>query len=69
MSGFLQSGGPPLILASSSKVRARLLGGGPRLIVEGPGLHEHAMRQVDQQHGLFDPQDLPRRWPVPRLRR
>ena len=47
MSEFLQGGKPPLILASSSKVRARLLeAAGLAFIVEPPGLDEHTMRQA-----------------------
>jgi len=59
MSGFLQSGRPPLILASSSKVRARLLeAAGLAFIVEGPGLDEHAMRQAISSTGSLSPQDV-----------
>jgi septum formation protein len=58
MNGFLQSGRPPLILASSSKVRARLLeAAGLAFIVEGPGLDEHAMRQAISA-GSLSPQDV-----------
>jgi septum formation protein len=59
MSGFLRSGRPPLILASSSKVRARLLeASGLAFIVEGPGLDEHAMRQAISSTGSLSPQDV-----------
>src|SRR6478672_6614262 len=59
MNGFLQSGRPPLILASSSKVRARLLeAAGLAFIVEGPGLDEHAMRQAISSTGSLSPQDV-----------
>jgi septum formation protein len=58
MNGFLQRGRPPLILASSSKVRARLLeAAGLAFIVEGPGLDEHAMRQAISA-GSLSPQDV-----------
>ena len=47
MSEFLQGGKPPLILASSSKARARLLeAAGLAFSVEPPGLDEHVMRQA-----------------------
>ena len=47
MSSFLQSGRPPLILASGSKSRARILeAAGLAFIVEPPGLDEAVMRQA-----------------------
>ena len=47
MSGFLQAGRPPLILASESKSRAHLLeAAGLAFIVEPPGLDEAALRQA-----------------------
>ena len=47
MSGFLQAGRPPLILASTSKIRARMLeAAGLAFIVEPPGLDETVMRQA-----------------------
>ena len=59
MSDFLQGGKPPLILASSSKVRARLLeAAGLAFIVEPPGLDEHAMRQAISGTGALSPQDV-----------
>jgi septum formation protein len=59
MSAFLRSGRPQLILASSSKVRARLLeAAGLAFIVEGPGLDEHAMRQAISSTGSLSPQDV-----------
>jgi len=59
MSDFLQGGKPPLILASSSKVRARLLeAAGLAFIVEGPGLDEHTMRQAISSTGSLSPQDV-----------
>jgi len=60
MSGFLQSGRAPLILASSSKVRARLLeAAGLAFTVQPPGLDEHVMRQaVGGSTGALSPQDI-----------
>ena len=59
MSEFLQGGKPPLILASSSKVRARLLeAAGLAFIVEPPGLDEHTMRQAISGTGALSPQDV-----------
>ena len=59
MSGFLQSGRPPLILASSSKIRARLLeAAGLAFIVEPPGLDEHVMRQAVSGTQALSPQDV-----------
>ncbi len=59
MSGFLQSGRPPLILASSSKIRARLLeAAGLAFIVEPPGLNEAAMREAIGGEATLDPQDI-----------
>lgn len=47
MNGFLQSGKPPLILASSSRIRARLLeAAGLAFIVEAAGLDESTIRQA-----------------------
>jgi septum formation protein len=47
MTSFLQAGRPPLILASASKSRARMLEtAGLSFIVEPPGLDEAAMRQA-----------------------
>jgi septum formation protein len=59
MSAFLQSGRPQLILASSSKVRARLLeAAGLAFSVQPPGLDEHAMRQTVGSTGALSPQDI-----------
>jgi septum formation protein len=59
MSAFLQSGRPQLILASSSKVRARLLeAAGLDFTVQSPGLDEHAMRQAVGSTGALSPQDI-----------
>ena len=59
MTAFLQGGRPPLILASASKSRARLLeAAGLAFIVEPPGLDEAAMRQAVSGKGALSPQDV-----------
>jgi septum formation protein len=59
MIGFLQGGRPPLILASSSKIRAQLLeAAGLAFIVEPPGLDESAMRQAVGGERLLSPSDV-----------
>ena len=59
MSGFLQAGRPPLILASSSKLRARMLeAAGLAFIVEPPGLDEGTMRQAISGEKSLDPHDV-----------
>jgi septum formation protein len=59
MSGFLQGNRPPLILASGSKVRARLLeAAGLAFIVEPPGLDEAAMHQAVSGEEKLEPQDV-----------
>ncbi len=59
MSGFLQSGRPPLILASSSKIRARLLeAAGLAFIVEPPGVDEAVMREAIGGENTLEPQDI-----------
>jgi septum formation protein len=59
MSGFLQAGRPPLILASGSRSRARILeAAGLAFIVEPPGLDESAMRQAVSGERLLDPHDV-----------
>jgi len=59
MSGFLQSGRAPLILASSSKIRARLLeAAGLVFIVEPAGLDEHAMHQALGATDSLNAQDV-----------
>jgi len=59
MSSFLQGGRPPLILASSSKIRARLLEeAGLAFIVEPPGLDESVMRQAVGGERLLSPSDV-----------
>jgi len=59
MSSFLQGGRPPLILASSSKIRALLLeAAGLAFIVEPPGLDESIMRQAVGGERLLSPSDV-----------
>jgi septum formation protein len=59
MNGFLQSGRPPLILASSSKIRARLLeAAGLAFIVEPPGVDEAVMREAIGGENTLEPQDI-----------
>ena len=59
MSSFLQAGRPPLILASKSKSRARILeGAGLAFIVEPPGLDESVMRQAVSGEKTLDPHDV-----------
>ncbi|HXG79967.1 MAG TPA: Maf family nucleotide pyrophosphatase [Methyloceanibacter sp.] len=59
MNRFLQAGRPPLILASSSTSRAKLLeAAGLAFIVEPPGLDESAMRQAVSGEEALDPHDV-----------
>jgi septum formation protein len=59
MSSFLQAGRPPLILASTSKSRARMLeASGLAFIVEPPGLDENVMRQAVSGERSLDPHDV-----------
>jgi septum formation protein len=59
MTSFLQAGRPPLILASSSKTRARLLeAAGLAFIVEPPGLDESVMRQAVSGAQSLAPHDV-----------
>ena len=59
MSSFLQSGSPPLILASGSKSRAGVLeAAGLDFIVEPPGLDEAVMRQAVGGKGSLSPHDV-----------
>ena len=59
MSSFLQAGRPPLILASASKSRARMLeSAGLAFIVEPPGLDEGTMRQAVSGERSLDPHDV-----------
>ena len=57
--GFLQNGRPPVILASSSSIRARLLeAAGLAFIVEPPGLDEAAIRDAIGGEGALAPDDV-----------
>jgi septum formation protein len=59
MSSFLQSGRPPLILASASKSRARILeAAGLAFTVEPPGLDEGSMRQAISGERSLSPHDV-----------
>jgi septum formation protein len=59
MSGFLQAGRPPLILASTSKSRARLLdAAGLAFIVKPPGLDEGVLRQAVSGERSLAPHDV-----------
>jgi septum formation protein len=59
LSGFLQGGRPPLILASESKTRARMLeAAGLAFIVEPPGLDEAVMRQAVSGEQTLAPSDV-----------
>jgi septum formation protein len=59
MNGFLQSGKPPLILASSSRIRAQLLeAAGLAFIAEPPGLDESTMRQAISGEARLGPEDV-----------
>jgi nucleoside triphosphate pyrophosphatase len=59
MSGFLHAGRPPLILASESKSRTRLLeAAGLAFIAEPPGLDEAVMRQAISGEEALLPHDV-----------
>jgi len=59
MSSFLQAGRPPLILASASKPRTRILeAAGLAFIVEPPGLDEGVMRQAVSGEKVLNPHDV-----------
>jgi septum formation protein len=59
MSSFLQAGRPPLILASASKSRARILeAAGLAFIIEPPGLDEAVMRQAVSGERVLAPHDV-----------
>ena len=59
MSVFLQSGRPPLILASTSKSRARILeAAGLAFIVEPPGVDESVMHQAVSGERSLEPHDV-----------
>jgi septum formation protein len=58
MTGFLQAGRPPLILASTSKTRSRMLEkAGLAFIAEAPGLDEGVMLQAIGDGKTLDPHD------------
>ena len=60
MSGFLQARRPPLILASGSRSRAKLLeAAGLAFIAEPPGLDEAVMRQAVSGEDSLSPHDVP----------
>ncbi len=59
MSSFLQAGRRPLILASASKSRARILeASGLAFIIEPPGLDENVMRQAVSGERSLAPHDV-----------
>jgi septum formation protein len=59
MSSFFQAGRPPLILASASKSRARILeAAGLAFTVEPPGLDEGSMRQAISGERSLSPHDV-----------
>jgi nucleoside triphosphate pyrophosphatase len=59
MTAILQSGRPPLVLASTSKTRARMLeAAGLSFIAEAPGLDEASMREAIAGEGTLDPHDV-----------
>ncbi len=59
MTTFLQHHRPPLILASSSQTRAKLLdSAGLSVVVQAPGLDEAAMRQAVGGDDLLTPNDV-----------
>lgn len=59
MTGFVQTGRPPLVLASTSKTRARLLqSAGLAFLCEAPGLDETAMRQAVSGEDRLNPHDV-----------
>lgn len=59
MTGFLQAGRPPLILASTNKTRARLLEmAGVAFTAEPPGLDEAIMREALGDEKTLNPHDV-----------
>ena len=59
MTVFLQQGHPPLVLASTSKARAKLLAdAGLTFATEAPGLDEKIMRQAMGDEAILDPSDV-----------
>jgi septum formation protein len=58
MTGFLQAGSPPLILASTSKTRARMLEkAGLAFSTEAPGLDEALMLEALGDENTLEPHD------------
>jgi nucleoside triphosphate pyrophosphatase len=59
MTAILQSGRPPLVLASTSKTRARLLeAAGLSFTAQAPGLDEASMREAIAGEQTLDPHDV-----------
>jgi len=59
MTGFLQAGRAPLILASTSKIRARLLEmAGLAFIAEAPGVDEATMLEAIGDEKTLEPHDV-----------
>jgi septum formation protein len=59
MSAFLQAGRPPLILASGSATRAKLLeAAGLSFAIQPPGLDESVMREAISGEGSLGPHDV-----------
>jgi len=59
MTGFLQAGRAPLILASTSKIRARLLEmAGLAFIAEAPGVDEAVMLEAISGERTLEPHDV-----------
>ncbi|ODA68033.1 Septum formation protein Maf [Methyloligella halotolerans] len=59
MTSFLQNNRPPLILASSSQTRAKLIeAAGLNVVLQAPGLDEAAMREAISGEELLRPGDV-----------
>ena len=59
MTGFAQQNCPPLILASTSKTRARMLeSAGLAFLCEAPGVDESTMRQAISGEDVLGPHDV-----------
>jgi nucleoside triphosphate pyrophosphatase len=59
MTAILQAGRPPLILASTSKTRSKMLeSAGLSFISEAPGLDEATMREAVSGEKMLDAQDV-----------
>ncbi|MFD0985795.1 Maf family nucleotide pyrophosphatase [Methyloligella solikamskensis] len=59
MTTFVQNNRPPLILASSSRTRAKLIeSAGLTVLMQAPGLDEAAMRQAVSGEKLLRPNDV-----------